>query len=178
MRRPFNLGYQLGVTMIELMITIAIIAILVAVALPSFSGTIERQRLRFAVETIVSDLRLAQTNAIAQGARGSSVVEFTVNGGDASIWSYSVNNTLLGALVNRSSTDFAGGLSLAVTNFGDSDGDGNLDVTFTADRGLDADGDGSVQITLGSTSATVSRNLLGLISVCSNASLGYASCGN
>jgi hypothetical protein len=106
------------------------------------------------------------------------VVEFTVNGGDASIWSYSVNNTLLGALVSRSSTDFAGGLSLAVTNFGDSDGDGNLDVTFTADRGLDADGDGSVQITLGSTSATVSRNLLGLISVCSNASLGYASCGN
>ena len=85
MRRPSNLGYQLGVTMIELMITIAIIAILVAVALPSFSGTIERQRLRFAVETIVSDLRLAQTNAIAQGARGSSVVEFTVNGGDASI---------------------------------------------------------------------------------------------
>ena len=71
MRRAFNFGYQHGVTMIELMITIAIVAILAAIALPSFSGTFERQRLRFAVETVVLDLRLARTTAVAQGARGS-----------------------------------------------------------------------------------------------------------
>ena len=68
MRRAFNFGYQHGVTMIELMITITIVAILAAIALPSFSGTIERQRLRFAVETVVLDLRLARTTAVAQGA--------------------------------------------------------------------------------------------------------------
>ena len=54
--------------MIELMITITIVAILAVIALPSFSGTIERQRLRFAVETVVLDLRLARTTAVAQGA--------------------------------------------------------------------------------------------------------------
>lgn len=178
MRRAFNFGYQHGVTMIELMITITIVAILAAIALPSFSGTIERQRLRFAVETVVLDLRLARTTAVAQGARGASVVEFSVNGSDTSVWSYTVTNSLVGTLASRSSTDFSSGLSMVVTNFGDLDGDGDLDVTFTADRGLDVDGDGSVQLTLGSTSATVSRNLLGLISVCSSSSLGYSSCGS
>lgn len=78
---------QLGVTMIELMVTVAIISILAAIALPSFSSTIERQRLRLVIETVVSDFRQARSTAEAQGARGSSTIEFSVNGGDAAIWS-------------------------------------------------------------------------------------------
>ena len=60
----------------------------------------------------------------------------------------------------------------------DADGDGNTDILFTSERGLDSDGNGSISLTIGATSATVSRNLLGLISVCSNANLGYSSCGS
>ena len=68
--------------MIELMVTVAIISILAAIALPSFSSTIERQRLRLVIETVVSDFRQARSTAEAQGARGSSTIEFSVNGGD------------------------------------------------------------------------------------------------
>lgn len=169
---------QLGVTMIELMVTVAIIAILAAIALPSFSSSIERQRLRLVVETVVSDFRQARSTAEAQGARGSSTIEFSVNGGDATIWSYTVSNTMSGTLVSRSSSEFTGSPAIVVSNFGDNDSDGDLDVIFTAARGLDPTGDGAVQLTVGGNAATISRNLLGLVSVCSSSGLGYSSCGS
>ena len=87
--------------MIELMVTVAIISILAAIALPSFSSTIERQRLRLVIETVVSDFRQARSTAEAQGARGSSTIEFSVNGGDATIWSYTVSNAMSGTLVSE-----------------------------------------------------------------------------
>ena len=164
--------------MIELMVTVAIISILAAIALPSFSSTIERQRLRLVIETVVSDFRQARSTAEAQGARGSSTIEFSVNGGDAAIWSYTVSNAMSGTLVSRASSEFTGSPSIVVTNFGDNDSDGDLDVIFTADRGLDPAGDGEVKLTVGGNSATISRNLLGLISVCSNSGFGYSSCGS
>ena len=171
-------GANKGFTMIEVMVVVAIIAILASVALPSFSGTLERQRVRSTVETFVSDLRLARSTAEAQGARGSSVFELTVDSGDPSVWSYTVINDLNGSLVSRVSSDFSGDVEVAVADFGDADGDGNTDILFTSERGLDSDGNGSISLTIGGSSATVSRNLLGLISVCSNANLGYSSCGS
>ena len=171
-------GASKGFTMIEVMVVVAIITILAAVALPSFSGTLERQRVRNTVETFVSDLTFARTIAEAQGARGSSVFELTIDSGDPSVWSYTVTSELNGSLVSRLSSDFTGDVEVAVADFGDADGDGNTDILFTSDRGLNSAGDGSISLTIGGTSATVSRNLLGLISVCSNANLGYGSCGN
>ena len=53
------------------------------ISLPSYTESIKRQRLRVVVEAVVSDLRLAKADAFEQGARGSSTVEFTVTGGDA-----------------------------------------------------------------------------------------------
>ena len=117
--------------MIELMVTVAIIAILAAIALPSFSSSIERQRLRLVVETVVSDFRQARSTAEAQGARGSSTIEFSVNGGDATIWSYTVSNTMSGTLVSRSSSEFTGSPAIVVSNFGDSDSDGDESHTST-----------------------------------------------
>ena len=98
--------------MIELMVTVAIISILAAIALPSFSSTIERQRLRLVIETVVSDFRQARSTAEAQGARGSSTIEFSVNEGDATIWSYTVSNAISGTLVSRASSEFAGSPSI------------------------------------------------------------------
>jgi type IV fimbrial biogenesis protein FimT len=59
-----------GFTLIELMVTIAIIAILMAIALPSFQDTIARSKLETEANNILRDLNFARTEAIK---RGSSV---------------------------------------------------------------------------------------------------------
>lgn len=149
------------------------------ISLTQLYRSIKRQRLRVVVEAVVSDLRLAKADAFEQGARGSSTVEFTVNGGDATNWSYTITDAIDGLLVTRSSSGFSGSIAMAITDFEDSDSDTLPDVTFTADRGLDSGGDGSIQLTIdASTSATINRNLMGLLSVCSNDDLGYPICGS
>lgn len=58
-----------GVTAIELIILISVLAIIVAVAMPSFIGTLKKQRIDAAARHLVSDLRLAQSNAVSTGKR-------------------------------------------------------------------------------------------------------------
>lgn len=62
-----------GFTAIELMVTVAILAILVALAAPSFKPLIERWRVRSAVEGLQSSLYFARSEAIKRG--GNVVVE-------------------------------------------------------------------------------------------------------
>lgn len=58
-----------GFTAIELMVTIAVLAILVAVAAPSFTPIMERWRLRSAAEDLQSTLHFARSEAIKRGGR-------------------------------------------------------------------------------------------------------------
>ena len=56
-----------GFTAIELMVTLSIVAILTALALPSFNLLIERWRIRDAVESMRSTFLLARSEAIKRG---------------------------------------------------------------------------------------------------------------
>ena len=56
-----------GFTAIELMVTVAIVAILAALAGPSFTPLIERWRVRDAAETLTSSLYYARSEAIKRG---------------------------------------------------------------------------------------------------------------
>ena len=63
-RIPFN-----GFTTVELMVTIAILAVLSAVAMPSFRTLFERWRVLQTTEDLKSSLMLARSEAIKRGGR-------------------------------------------------------------------------------------------------------------
>lgn len=56
---------QLGVTFVEVMVTVAVIGILASVAVPSYTDYIARERLNGAVEAIYGQVQLAKRQAIS-----------------------------------------------------------------------------------------------------------------
>jgi len=80
------LRFQKGFTLMELMITIAIIGIISALALPSFRNILERQRLVGATEHLFANLQYARSEAIKQNQ--SIRFQFDVNN-----WCYGVDDS-------------------------------------------------------------------------------------
>ena len=60
-------SYRLGFTLIELMVTIAVLAILVTLAMPSFSDFFDRYRLRGAVDDVISVISNARAESVKTG---------------------------------------------------------------------------------------------------------------
>lgn len=65
-QRPFS---QTGVTLIELMVVVALIAIVLVLVAPSFQRLIEYQRVVSTNAMLVTDLQLARSEAATRGAR-------------------------------------------------------------------------------------------------------------
>ena len=70
-----------GFTLIELMIGLTIAAVLIVLALPSYSVWIADSQIRNAAESIASGLRYAQGQAIAQNTRVEFVLDPTAGTG-------------------------------------------------------------------------------------------------
>lgn len=87
-------GHQSGFTLVEVMVTVILIAILASLAAPSFQSTIARFRVRTAAESLMSGLQLARTEAL----RRNQPVRFTL-GARAGNWS--VTAVTSGAVVQE-----------------------------------------------------------------------------
>jgi type IV fimbrial biogenesis protein FimT len=57
-----------GFTLVELLVTMSVLAVLLALAAPSFRDLLAAQRIRSAVQSLVSDLLLARSEAVKRGA--------------------------------------------------------------------------------------------------------------
>lgn len=163
-----------GFTLVELLVAVVVLAVIISIALPAMQSLIARQRLKSVVETLLSDLRAARTEALVVGMSGAVTV--TMNYASAGqTWSYTIASSGTAATVQRSQDDYAGGITAAVTGWGATSSLASF--TLTPVRRLDSAGVGSVTFAYGSLSATVERNLLGSVFVCSaNSELGYSQC--
>src|SRR5699024_6935398 len=85
-----NMNRQHGFTLLELMVTVAVAAIIVSIAVPSFSAMLNRHRLEAAASELKFNLLLARSQAIKQNR--DVAVSFRT-GADASAWAYGLSDT-------------------------------------------------------------------------------------
>ncbi|PJI95763.1 type IV fimbrial biogenesis protein FimT [Acidovorax sp. 69] len=75
----------LGFTLIELMVTVALLAVLLSLAAPSFQALLETQRMRAAAFDLMADLTLARNEALKRGDLANPVT-LRPTSGDATHW--------------------------------------------------------------------------------------------
>ncbi len=94
-----NNAGQTGLTLMDLIFVIAIVGILTAVAVPSFSNTIEKRHIVGAGEAMLLDLRWARSESIKRNKKVT--VSFTDGG--AGSWLYTIappTKTVNSAMIN------------------------------------------------------------------------------
>ncbi|HBK46821.1 MAG TPA: pre-pilin like leader sequence [Xanthomonadaceae bacterium] len=74
-----------GFTLVELMITIAVLAVLMAIAFPNFQGTIRSNRVATSTNEMISALALARSEAI-KSTRGGGVCPSSSGTGCDGTW--------------------------------------------------------------------------------------------
>jgi type IV fimbrial biogenesis protein FimT len=150
-------GGMLGLTLIELMITVAVLAIGLSLAAPSFTQQIANYRLRTASESIINGLNYARAEAV----RRNSPVSFTLDtaGSGWAVAQVSPATTLQ----SRAGGESAGVNAASTT--------ASRTVTFTATGFVDTSGVRMSQINLSSSAANTDTRRIdifggGLIRVC------------
>lgn len=86
MIRAFQRHRQAGFTLVELLITMLVLAIMMRVAMPAFATWIGNVQLRASAESVLGGLNLARAEALRRNAR----VMFTMAGGDGGVTGWSV----------------------------------------------------------------------------------------
>jgi len=171
----FNNSIHRGFTLLELMTTLAVLAIIATMVVPTFSAMKERHKIRGAAETVVSDLQLARLEAIKTNRN----VTLSFQGSGTNNWCYGVNDSN-GCDCNIGSNCQVSGTTLRVTN---SNEFSNISLatnftgqnaTFEPNRGTT--NSGTTTLNFDGKSISVKLNAIGRISLCSNDYSFYPSC--
>jgi type IV fimbrial biogenesis protein FimT len=146
---------QTGLTLVELMVTLAVVSTLLAVGIPQFKNTTANSRLTSGINTLSGDFSFARTEAIKRGVP----VTVTITGG-GSDWATNGWTVAAGAINLRVSPELATSNTIvtvpanttSVTFNPDGRSAATVAVAFTLcdDRG----GNSGKRITLNSTGQT------------------------
>lgn len=171
------MSHHRGFTLTELLVTLSIVATLLALAVPSFKDLIDRSRLSSAADMLYADLQFARSEAI----RHNQTVTVTFQSGSAWCWGLVQGGTACDCSVTDSTAaNYCALKRASTTDFTSVSIPGASSITFTGNQtGFDpvrgiATNAGSItlQSTLGKQ-AQVSLGLLGRVSLCSPAGSGY-----
>ncbi|MCF7976651.1 MAG: GspH/FimT family pseudopilin [Chromatiaceae bacterium] len=161
---PYSIPVR-GYSLLETIVTIAVLGVLVTLAAPTFTALIAKNRVLAAAETILSDLRWARSEAIKRNVKVRVVFD------PGNPWSYRVYadpgsaNTLIKTF---NGTTFPGS-TLTSASFGS----GSY-TTFDPIRGINPN-NGRVVLDMDDFSATVTVSTLGRARIC-DAPGGYEPC--
>lgn len=146
-------GGQAGFSLMEVMVVAAIVAIMAVLAVPSFSGMVQRQRVKNAADAVLSDLRWARSEAIKRGQD----VTVTITTGTTP-WQYAIYESGSPNLIKLvSGSEFPGVALVSNTD----------NVIFNSVRGT-VTGNGTVTVGYGQDVKYVKISLMGRIRVCGN----------
>ncbi len=155
---------QNGFTLIELMVTIIVLAILASMAIPSFTNMMEKQRLINATEAIYSDMQNARSEAVKRSIQ----IVASIQGGCLTVAGKLVSPTVV--LSNTCMTAFPT-IGMATTR---------SSISFDRVRGITNPTGGGGTITLTSSSGLVAKVIIsgfGRVRVCSPTKIGgYPTC--
>ena len=124
----FNVNRNKGFTLVELMITLAIAAILMALAVPSFNSTIKNNRISTQASELITSLNYVRSEAIKRGA------DVTIGRADVNWENGWIITTGITTLRNHAAfegTNTLEGTAIAVTYRGTGRTTDTNDITFT-----------------------------------------------
>ena len=146
-------GGQAGFSLMEVMVVAAIVAIMAVLAVPSFSGMVQRQRVKNAADAVLSDLRWARSEAIKRGQ--DVTVTITT---DTTPWQYAIYESGSPDPIKLVSGSEFSGVGLASNNAG-------ANIEFNPVRGT-ASSNRTITVSAGQDVKYVKISLMGRIRVC------------
>jgi type IV fimbrial biogenesis protein FimT len=166
---------QNGFTLLEMMVTIAVMAIITTTVVPGFNSMREKHKIRGAAETIASDLQLARSEAI----KTNQSVSLSISGNGTTNWCYGINDTG-GCNCNVNNACQVDGTTVRVASNNDFSNT-NLTTNFasqtaTFDPNRGTTNSGTTTLTANGKTVKIFISAIGRISFCSTDYSFYPNC--
>lgn len=131
-------GLQTGVTLIEAMIAVALVALIVLTAMPSFSAWLAGLRVRTVAESLVAGMQLARVEAVKR----NTPIRFTLDSATGGGWTVLVPAD--SAVIATKATGTGGAVAVTM----DPNSDNSIEFANLGQRIKPAPGDGDMTVSI------------------------------